>query len=65
MRIFSLFFFFFLFVTFFFKCVCLFLLCVILACLPVVCVTDLTLPDWPSAACMTEARPSVVAGRDL
>lgn len=44
---------------------CLFLLCVILACLPVVCVTDLTLPDWPSAACMTEARPSVVAGRDL
>lgn len=62
MRIFSLFFFF---VTFFFKCVCLFLLCVILACLLVVCVTDLTLPYWPSAACMTEARPSVVAGRDL
>lgn len=26
---------------------------------------DVALTDWPSAVCMTEANPSVIAGREL
>lgn len=53
--------------------VCSFVYCEVWMCVMVktlsgcLCVkeADVALTDWPSAVCMTEANPSVIAGREL